>query len=492
MSLVMSLNNIFSTTSALTAAVAILALAGPTQAHSWVEEMQAIGPNGSYTGDYGYPRGYVARTDPGFTGDSDDYLLPPLTSGRTRINGDDLLCHPSQRTAKYSSQYPQLQITPGGYLAMKYLENGHVTLPQNQLGKPKAGGTVFIYATSKPSDTEKIADVLDWTTTGSGGDKRGTLIASNSFDDGRCHQINSGTISQQRQQQFPDRVAGQPTSQVEQWCETDVQIPASIAKAGDSLTLYWVWQWPTAPGGADPTYPDGKDEYYTSCADVKIVDKLDSAAPVHTLVQQDPQTNAVSDYKSRTALTQSPSVTLAGATGSSYGGASSSGLASSTAAAPSTSTPAAASSFSTSYAPAAGPSSLTTSASASAMNSLPYITYSLSYLPTFTTSLIPASSSTHLSGGRPDSAQGSTIASSLSASSAAAGATVTDTVTQYITVSTPAGASSAPAVAALDAVVTQTEEDVMTSLVTVTASSFSSAFTSGIARGTGVGRRWSA
>ncbi|KAF1351301.1 hypothetical protein BDV97DRAFT_280357, partial [Delphinella strobiligena] len=249
---------------------ALAALAGTSNAHSWVEEMQAISDNGSYTGDYGYTRGYMARTEGGFNGDSVDYLLPPLTSGRTRINGDDLLCHPSQRTSNYTADYPQLQITSGGYIAMKYLENGHVTLPQNQKRKPKAAGTVFIYATTQPSDTEKIADVLEWTSNGSGGNKRGNLIGSQNFDDGRCHQLNSGAISLQRQQQFPDRVPGQPTSQVEQWCESDVQIPASLAKSGETLTIYWVWQWPTEPG-QDPSLPDGKDEYYTSCSDVMIV-----------------------------------------------------------------------------------------------------------------------------------------------------------------------------------------------------------------------------
>ncbi|KAK5086029.1 hypothetical protein LTR16_008139, partial [Cryomyces antarcticus] len=233
-------------------------LANNAAGHSWNEQLQVI-DNGTFVGDYGYPRGYVARTDPGFTGDSMNYLLPSLKSGRIRIDNTDLLCHPAQRsTTTQPSAYPRLQVAPGSFVAMKYLENGHVTLPATQSGKPQAGGPVFVFGTTSPSATEKITDVLQWTADGSGGDKRGRLLAAQNYDDLRCHQINSGTISQQRQQQFPDRPAGQTTGTGnEQWCETDVQIPTD-AKAGGPLTLHWVWQWPTA-AGKDAGLPDGKD-----------------------------------------------------------------------------------------------------------------------------------------------------------------------------------------------------------------------------------------
>ncbi|KAI5201169.1 hypothetical protein E4T39_05357 [Aureobasidium subglaciale] len=302
--------------STIRSAAVIASVLGQASAHSWVEQLQVIdSTTGNYTGDYGYTRGYVARTDSDFNGDSVDYLLPPLVSGRTRIDGTDLLCHPSQRTSNYANtNYPRLQAAPGSYVAMKYLENGHVTLPQNQPGKPKSGGTVFVYSTNQPSDTEKIADVLKWNSAGTGGDKRGAQITAQNFDDGRCHQINPGTISSQRQADFPDRVAGQPDSSIEQWCETDVHIPTTY-KAGDTLTVYWVWQWPTE-AGAEEVYPTGKDEYYTSCAEIEIVDSVSNSKPVHTLVQQDPQSKAVSDFKSRAALTTSALYTLAGSSGS--------------------------------------------------------------------------------------------------------------------------------------------------------------------------------
>lgn len=303
------------TTASLALLAAISPLVTKTSAHSWIEQMQVISDKGSFTGNMGYARGYVARTDPGYNGNTMDYLLPALDTGRTRINATDPLCHPAQRTSNYTTNYPMLQISPGGYASIKYLENGHVTLPQNQPGKPPAAGTVFVYGTTQPKDDEKIVDVLEWSADGRGGDGRGSLLTAQSFDDGRCHQINSGAISTQRQQQFPDRVPDQPTSNVEQWCETDLMIPASAAP-NSKLTLYWIWQWPTAPG-VDPTYPDGKDEYYTTCADVEIVADAVSAdvKPTSTLLQQDPQTIACSDFKSRTALTTSPSIITANATG---------------------------------------------------------------------------------------------------------------------------------------------------------------------------------
>ena len=255
------------TTTSLALLAAISSLIIKTRAHSWIEQMQVISDNGSFTGNMGYARGYMARTDPGYNGDTMDYLVPALETGRTRINSSDLLCHPSQLTSNYTSNYPMLQVSPGGYVSMKYLENGHVTLPQNQAGKPKAAGTIFVYGSTQPKNDEKIVDVLAWSHDGTGGDGRGSLLAAQNFDDGRCHQINSGAISTQRQQQFPDRVPDQPTSNVEQWCETDLEIPSSAAP-NSRMTLYWIWQWPTAPG-VDPIYPNGKDEYYTTCADIE-------------------------------------------------------------------------------------------------------------------------------------------------------------------------------------------------------------------------------
>ena len=294
------------------AGLAALSLAPLSRAHTWVEQFQVIADNGSYIGDPGYSRGYVARTDLGYNGFSVNYLLPETASGNIRITPSDSLCHPAQRSSNYSNPaYPKLQVQPGGYVSAKYLENGHVTLPWNQLGKPPGGGTVFVYGTTSPSDNEKLTDVLEWTTDGSGGNGKGFLMSAQNFDDGRCHQINCGNISTERQTLFPNQFAGQPASSVESWCETDFQIPANQALG--SLTTYWVWQWPTE-ANADCTYPDGKDEYYTTCADFDIIDstpeEIAARPKSHTLVHENPQSVAVSDFKSRKAFTTSPAIVM--------------------------------------------------------------------------------------------------------------------------------------------------------------------------------------
>ncbi|TKA75645.1 hypothetical protein B0A55_04992 [Friedmanniomyces simplex] len=294
-------------------ALAALSSLPTTSAHSWNEEFQVIGSNGTYIGDRGYPRGYMARTDPGYNGFSMEWLVP---QDGVRINSADLLCHPAQQTSNYSNPaYPKLQVTPGSYVSMKYLENGHVTLPWNQLGKPPGAGTVFVYGTTQPSNTEKIADVLSWTSDGQGGNGKGFLMTAQNFDDGRCYQINCGNISTDRQTLFPNHVAGQPTSIIEQWCETDLQIPATATPG--TLTVYWVWQWPTA-ANHDCTYPQGKDEYYTTCSDFDVVAVdgnvdvkiLAETVATHTLAQENPQTTAVSTFQSRNAFTTSPPVVV--------------------------------------------------------------------------------------------------------------------------------------------------------------------------------------
>ena len=290
-------------------------------AHTWIEQYQVVGPNGSYIGDGGYSRGYVARTDPTFDGDANIlWMLPELTARepdqtvRLRINSSDPLCHPNQRTSNYSNpEYPKLKVAPGNYVAMKYYENGHVTLPWNQHGKPQMGGTVFVFGTTDPIDDEKIVDVMKWTTNGKGGDGRGFLMTAQNYDDGRCHQINDCVLSAERQVLFPNYVTSTNIS-AEQWCETDLLIPTT-QKAGSTLTTYWVWQWPTAEG-SDCIYPDGKDEYYTTCADFDIIDSSSNNEDIahevatNTLLQEDFQTAAVSTYASRTAITISPSVML--------------------------------------------------------------------------------------------------------------------------------------------------------------------------------------
>ncbi|KAK4504364.1 hypothetical protein PRZ48_005280 [Zasmidium cellare] len=296
-----------------TLAALVATLLPLTLAHSWVEEYQVIQPNGSFVGARGYSRGYLARTDPGYNGNSLMWMLPGLdarnTDGtvRVRIDSSDPICHPAQRTSNYTSQYPKLKVQPGDYVAMKYLENGHVSLPWNITGKPPGTGTVFVFGTTKAADDEKIVDVMKWNSDGSGGNKNGFLMTAQNFDDGRCTQINCGNISQQRQMLYPNHVAGQPTSTIENWCETDLKIPDNV-KPG-TLTTYWVWQWATEPN-RDCNTPAGKDEYYTTCADFDVIDGSETsnkaAAPFSASAGQNPQSVAVKTFKSRTAYTTAP------------------------------------------------------------------------------------------------------------------------------------------------------------------------------------------
>jgi hypothetical protein len=53
------------------------------------------------------------------------------------------------------------------------------------------------------------------------------------------------------------------------WCHNIVELPANI-QASEVYTLYWVWDWPTATGTTGLLL--GKDEVYTTCIDIDIID----------------------------------------------------------------------------------------------------------------------------------------------------------------------------------------------------------------------------
>lgn len=304
-------------TTLLSALVAI-SLIPATTAHSWIEEYQVVGPKGNYIGDRGFSRGYIGREDPTFDGSFNSlWLLPESTARmpdgtvRLRINGSDPVCRPSQQTSNYTNtEYPKLKAAPGDYVAAKYLENGHVTLPWNQPGKPPHGGTVYVFGTAKKPEVDLLVDVMKWTKDGKGGNGQGRLLTTQNFDDNRCHQINDCTNSVERQGAYPNEIPGQPGIVSELWCETDYQLPEDLA-SGD-YTTYWVWQWPTQPG-MNCGFPEGKDEFYTVCADHEIIArgaddyvKLADAPSTNTLPGEDFTSMAVSTYKERTAHTTYP------------------------------------------------------------------------------------------------------------------------------------------------------------------------------------------
>ncbi|RMZ68499.1 hypothetical protein GMOD_00008206 [Pyrenophora seminiperda CCB06] len=275
--------------------------------HSWIEQMRNVDAKGNYVGQYGYPRGYVAKTDPGYNGDSMNFNLP-AAQNKAFIDNTTPLCKPSQtKQTQSSDKYPRLKTPAGGFIALRYAENGHVTEPFGRTpGKPDLGGTVFVYGTTEPKSDETLATVINWTKDGKGGNGGGKLLTMNNFDDGRCYEINNTPNSKQRQKKFPSYAFGQAVegapSSFPQFCETNVQIPET-AETGKPYTLYWVWQWNTKPG-VDPGLPVGKDEWYTTCMDVDVIANgtvTKEASPKFALGQQDAQSVAVSDFAARTA-----------------------------------------------------------------------------------------------------------------------------------------------------------------------------------------------
>ncbi|KAJ6079491.1 hypothetical protein N7467_009244 [Penicillium canescens] len=241
-------------------------------AHSWVEQLTVIAPNGTFIGTPGYARGNVLRT-PGFV-DTMTYLIPPNTrQDVTSVLPVDNMCRETQQDQAQTEGSPRLQANPGAAIALRYQENGHVTLPQNQPGKPPNRGFVYVYGTTQPKTDEKLLNIHGkWTQDGKGGDKRGVLLSKQNFDDGRCYQINDQSISQTRQKEYAHK-ANQLMG-ADLWCQQDLRLPTN-APTGKPYTLYWVWDWPTK-AGVDPTYPKGKQEIYTTCIDVDIVQAVNS------------------------------------------------------------------------------------------------------------------------------------------------------------------------------------------------------------------------
>lgn len=242
-----------------------------------------ISDNGTLVGPRGYPRGYTSRDQAKAQGKVYDKLMTHMIPLKdNRIDRSAPLCMPTQQdSGQYADAFPALKIVNGNssdgggggtngrkWIALRYNENGHVSLPQNQKGKPSPSrGSVYVYGTKKTDLKPSIGDVLGkWDGQGQGGDKKGRLLARANFDDGVCHQLNDGAIASYRRQVYPS--AG------DVMCEMDVPIPDDEAlKAGEKYTLYWIWDWPTA-AGQDPALKDGKDEVYTTCLDIEVVDKL--------------------------------------------------------------------------------------------------------------------------------------------------------------------------------------------------------------------------
>lgn len=295
-------------TAAALAALALLVT--PNLAHSWVEELDVIDPkSGTFTGTPGYCRNNTKRTAPGFSDPLMVHILPtqgqpeieqrdtiPATD-TTGVQQDDHMCKHSQQTAYQADGSPRLQAAPGALVSLRYAENGHVTLPNNQLGKPPNRGTVYVYGTTQPKSPELFLDVFgQWNADGTGGDGRGKLLVTQPYDDMRCYQVNGGNISASRQAQYPhtpDKLTGSDL-----FCQNNIALPKDIPTG--NYTIYWVWDWPTEPN-VDPNLPKGKAELYTTCMDVDIVAKPASKRRVKA--RQAPSPSASTDLN-RAAIPQ--------------------------------------------------------------------------------------------------------------------------------------------------------------------------------------------
>jgi hypothetical protein len=240
--------------------ITILAIFGRAIAHSWVERLIVMDGNRTLVGDPGYTRGAISRLAPFFNDFQMQYLLP------TDPDGKDKICKSTQTVRNYTSEFPPLRARPGSYIAIQYQENGHVTLPELTPQK-KGSGTTYVYGTSCPSDEDRLASIHGvWNGEGTGGDGRGQLLATRGFDDGRCYQINDGSISKARQRKYP-KPARDPEG-ADLWCQNDLRLPIDIS---GSYSLYWVWDWPSM---LSDTLPSGKAELYTSCIDIDILPGL--------------------------------------------------------------------------------------------------------------------------------------------------------------------------------------------------------------------------
>ncbi|KAI8932370.1 hypothetical protein NX059_010560 [Plenodomus lindquistii] len=293
------------------AALAALAVAPLATGHTWAEQLRNINSKGQYVGQYGYHRNFLDRSDPGWNEEDRVWRLPNeqdgLEAGQLFIDEQTPLCMPSQTKPVQSEKWPRLKSPAGGWVAIRYTENGHVSFPDTPLGHAKNGGTVFVYGTTEPQEDEKLFTVLQWTKDGQGGNKKGVLLSTSDYDDGRCYEKNGTPLSAERQKADPNFMVGQAQpgqpGNSPLRCEADVHLPED-APEGKPYTLYWVWQWNIAAG--TPGVPTGKDEYYTTCMDVDITSEEVAMAALsdqkYALGPQDDMSMAVSNWQSRTAI----------------------------------------------------------------------------------------------------------------------------------------------------------------------------------------------
>lgn len=207
----------------------------------------------------------VLRTSLLFNDLSMTNLIPPNGRAGNQVLPSDPICKDTQQAFNQTKGSPALQASAGDIIALRYQENGHVTLPNITPNKPSPG-LVFVYGTaeSRPDDALKSIYTV-WTSDQTGGDGRGRLLLQTNFDDRACYQVNPGPISKRRQSlPQPDHDAAEGA---DLWCKNVLRIPDDVTQG--FYTLYWVWDRSTPVGS--PGAPQGIREIYTTCIDVQII-----------------------------------------------------------------------------------------------------------------------------------------------------------------------------------------------------------------------------
>ena len=263
--------------------VSILAAINGAIGHSWVEQISIIDLSGDFVETAGFPRGngwscmlndepsstdrIVLRTSPDFDDSTMTYLLPPDGRYARALLPSDRICKSSQQTDNQTEGSPALRAFSGANIALRYQENGHITLTQNNPPGKLSPGKISVFGTTASRPNDSILEIYGvWDFAGQAGDKRGRLLTIGNFDDGQCYQINDSPLSKERQQKFahsPNPLEGQNL-----WCKITVTLPLNLVP-GTLYTLYWVWDWPTAAG--TPGLPFGQLQIYTTCIDIVIV-----------------------------------------------------------------------------------------------------------------------------------------------------------------------------------------------------------------------------
>ena len=253
------------TTTVLGATAAILSSLGAVSAHSWIEALNRIAPNGTFVEPAGYTRGFISHGDmaKGFTGDEATAFTKAVGATGAQTN-EIQVCNSLQDNPKQSDGFPRLKASPGDLIAMRYLENGHVTKTPGQ-GRTPGAGYVTIYGSTKGTQMHpRFNDLLAMDPKGELG--KGRLLTNQSFDDGRCYEDPHSPHVGDRatKHPLPGNVPPLPGVNADNMpCQHNLAVPLD-APAGQTLTMYWVWNF-TSVGPSAPI------EMYANCIDIDVV-----------------------------------------------------------------------------------------------------------------------------------------------------------------------------------------------------------------------------